>query len=142
MGRDIDFGKKGVILEVQFANYPYLLNNVVRPELFYKANIPLTGRPTGLLIVITKAHMFPSSQSTLYYEQAANQVGALAENKVFDVPTRVVGLFEQRDAEVPAKWTEYENPRYSRTPLRHEDKKLQIVPGGSACSRCRFCIIE
>ena len=35
LGKDIDFFKDGIIVEVQFSNYPFLLNNVVRSELFF-----------------------------------------------------------------------------------------------------------
>src|SRR5207302_733266 len=37
LGKDIDFGKGGLLLEVQFSNYPFLLNNLLRSELLYKA---------------------------------------------------------------------------------------------------------
>ncbi len=33
LGQDIDYGKSGVIVEVQFSNYPFLLNNTLRSEL-------------------------------------------------------------------------------------------------------------
>lgn len=126
LGKDVDFGKAGVVLEVQFSNYPFLLNNLVRSELFYKAEVALPDRPMGLLIVITKSGMFPASQSTLYHEQAVRQVTALAENDVFDVPIRLVGLFEAPDVSVDAVWTEYENPRYSRTVVNRERRSLLI----------------
>src|SRR5258706_15922156 len=35
LGTDIDFGKRGALVEVQFSNYPFLLNNVLRSELFF-----------------------------------------------------------------------------------------------------------
>lgn len=92
LGKDVDFGKEGVLAEVQFSNYPFLLKNLLRTELFYKSKIPLSEQPTGLLVVITKGKMFPAFQSTLYYEQARDQLTALAEKNVFDVPIRLVGL--------------------------------------------------
>jgi hypothetical protein len=39
LGTDIDFYKSGVIVEAQFSNYPFLLNNLLRSELFFKAGI-------------------------------------------------------------------------------------------------------
>lgn len=68
LGTDIDFGKNGVVVEVQFSNYPFLLNNTVRSELFFRAQTVFHARPTQLVVIVTKAGMFPSSQSTLYYE--------------------------------------------------------------------------
>ena len=104
MGTDIDFGKAGVIVESQFSNYPFLLNNTLRSELFFKAGTTFAGYATQLLILITKALMFPASNSTLYYEQAVRQLTALTDNHVFDVPIRLVGLFEQQNAIVSVIW--------------------------------------
>lgn len=36
LGTDVDFAKAGVVAEVQFSNYPFLLNNLLRSELFFK----------------------------------------------------------------------------------------------------------
>lgn len=142
LGTDVDFGKDGVILEVQFSNYPFLLNNVIRSELFYKAGTPLSMQPTGLLLVVTKAHMFPASQSTLYFEQAVRQLGALTDNGVLDLPIRLVGLFEQRDATVPAIWTRYENARTSRTIIEQATVSLKITSGKRSTSRCELQIVS
>ena len=67
LGTDVDFGKNGLIVEAQFSNYPFLLNNTIRSELFFKANLNLTGVPTLATVILTKGHMFPASKSTLYY---------------------------------------------------------------------------
>jgi hypothetical protein len=37
LGTGVDFGRQGLLVEVQFSNYPFLLNNTIRSELFYKA---------------------------------------------------------------------------------------------------------
>ncbi|MEH2284834.1 MAG: hypothetical protein V7K90_26540 [Nostoc sp.] len=58
------------------SNYPFLLNNTLRSELFFKAKTEFVGYPTNLVIIVTKALMFPASNSTLYYEQAVNQLTA------------------------------------------------------------------
>lgn len=138
LGTDVDFGKDEVILEVQFANYPFLLNNLLRSELLYKARVPLTDGPVKLLMVVTKAGMFPASRSTLYFEQAVRQVGALAENDVFDVPIRIVGLSERQNSTATAVWTEYESPRYSRKVVAREERELRILPGRSGKGRCKL----
>ncbi|MCP6763197.1 MAG: restriction endonuclease [Fischerella sp. CENA71] len=136
LGTDIDFGKAGVIVESQFSNYPFLLNNTLRSELFFKAGTIFAGYPTQLVILITKALMFPASNSTLYYEQAVRQLTALTDHHVFDVPIRLVGLFEQQNATVPAIWTVYSSARYSRTIQTRITRQCQIISGRLASSRC------
>jgi hypothetical protein len=93
LGVDVDFAKSGVILEVQFSNYPFLLNNLLRSELFFREKVRFDGAPMSAVIIVVKARMFPSSNSTLYYEQALKQLNGLAEYKLFSVPVRLVGLF-------------------------------------------------
>jgi hypothetical protein len=115
LGSDVDFAMRGVIAEAQFSNYPFLLNNLLRSELFYQNKVAFTNEPPEVAIIITKAGMFPSSNSTLYYEQAEDQLGALAQYNVFEVPIRLVGLFETLGSTVGAVWSEYSETRYSRT---------------------------
>lgn len=140
LGTDVDFAKRGLLVEAQFSNYPFLLNNVVRSELFFKAKTPIGAEPADALIVITKAHMFPAAQSTLYYEQAQDQLGALARHKVFDVPIRLVGLRETPGATAPARWTTYSSSRRSRTVDRQRDCRCEIIPPRGARGRCSLRI--
>ncbi|WP_439857795.1 hypothetical protein [Pseudomonas syringae] len=135
LGTGVDFGKDGAVIEVQFSNYPFLLNNTIRSELFFKAQTVFHGSPTGLIIIVTKAAMFPSSNSTLYYEQAVNQLTALAQNGMFTVPIRLVGLFESVGL-VQANWTDYSAARYSRTVGARESRQFMITGGRS--NRCRI----
>lgn len=131
LGTDVDFSLQGVVAEVQFSNYPFLLNNLLRSELFYKSRIPLPAEPLKLLVVITKAGMYPSSNSTLYYEQAQRQLSALSEAKVFDVPIRLVGLTSETGKPISAKWTDYSSARYSRTVHRQSDIEVRVeIPVG------------
>lgn len=141
LGTDVDFGKSGLLVEAQFSNYPFLLNNMLRSELFFKARTQLNGHPVGAVVIITKAHMFPASNSTLYYEQAVNQLTSLAENHVFDIPMRLVGLFETTNAPVIIKVTEYLNPRYSREVVAQLDYDCTITPG-TGRGRCTFTVSE
>jgi len=136
LGQDVDFGKRGVIVEVQFSNYPFLLNNLLRAEFLYQSQHPLASHPTKLAIIITKAHMFPASQSTLYYEQGVEQLRGLSKYGVFDVPIRLVGLFSEQGQPVDAKWTEYERPRYSRTVVSRVDRKCRLLPPSTNRGRC------
>ncbi len=93
LGKDVDFGKDGLLLEVQFSNYPFLLNNTMRAEILHKARATLGGQPVTAAVIVTKAKMFPASNSTLYYEQAREQLESLRRLEVFNVPIRLVGLF-------------------------------------------------
>ena len=136
LGTDVDFVKNGLLVEIQFSNYPFLLNNLLRSELFFKAKTPMPSSPMSAVIIVTKAHMFDASNSTLYFEQARNQLSALAKNAVFDVPMRLVGLFAPKNEPFVAKFNEYHNPRYSRTLVKGEERQAIARPGPRDGSRC------
>jgi len=136
LGTDVDFASGGMLVEVQFSNYPFLLNNLLRSELFFKSQTPMPDAPMRAAVIVTKAHMFDASNSTLYYEQAENQLGALAENGVFDVPMRLIGLFAPRNEPFAAAFNEYHNPRYSRTLVKTEQRRVIARPGRTNRSRC------
>lgn len=133
LGTDIDFGKKGVLVEAQFSNYPFLLNNTLRCELFFKGRFQIGGEKTGLAIIVTKAGMFPASNSTLYYEQAKKQLDALAHHRVFTVPLRLIGLTSDVGKQVPVTWTVYKEARYSRTIKTQGQIVCEIVAGSPRC---------
>lgn len=132
LGTDIDYGKDGMIMEVQFSNYPFLLNNMLRAEFFFQSKTLLTGKPTGVSVIVTKGGMFPSSNSTLYYEQAVKQLDALHKFNMFNVPIRLIGLVLERVAVVNATWTEYDDPRYSRTVVSETTRRCSIGSGRTA----------
>lgn len=131
LGTDIDFEKKGIIVEVQFSNYPFLLNNMFRSELFYKAGTVFHAEKSNSLIIITKAGKFPSSNSTLYYEQAKKQLDSYNKYQLFQLPTRLVGLFPKSGENNQVVWTKYDNPRYSRTIEEQSDKTWYVEEGKS-----------
>ncbi len=135
-GTDIDFVSNGLLVEAQFSNYPFLLNNLLRAELFFKKGTPLPKMAMRVAVIITKAHMFPASQSTLYYEQARDQLGVLAESGAFDVPMRLIGLFAPKDEPFDAAFNEWSNPRYSRTLIKTETRQVVARPGQRSGSRC------
>lgn len=140
LGTDVDFCKASVLTEVQFSNYPFLLNNTIRTELFFKAGVSFTGVRVGAAVIVTKAHMFPASNSTLYYEQGLQQLTALARHGVFDVPIRLVGLFESYGT-VDCVWTAYDNPRHSRTVSSRTTRQCQIASGSTNRSRASITLI-
>jgi len=132
-GTDVDFALSGVVAEVQFSNYPFLLNNLLRSQLLYKRKALLDGSPLSILVVITKAGMYPSSNSTLYYEQGQRQLAALSEAKLFDVPVRLIGLGSETGKSIPAKWTDYSAARTSRTVARQIDISVRVeIPVGQS----------
>jgi hypothetical protein len=134
LGVDVDFVKRGVLVEAQFSNYPFFLNNVIRSELFYQSKVNLAGEPMQVLVLIANAKMFPASQSTLYFEQAKEQLDGLTKFHVVDVPVRLVGLFEKENTIVPAKFTKYSAARYSRTVTLQEDRQCQISRTKTRCT--------
>jgi hypothetical protein len=127
LGTDVDFVNNTLLIEAQFSNYPFLLNNVIRSELFVKGKVLLSKVPINCVVIITKAHIFPASNSTLYYEQAVKQLRALAAVKVFDVPIRLVGLTATSGTIIDATWTKYSETRYSRTIDTQEEAKFRVV---------------
>jgi len=141
LGTDVDFCKSGLLVEAQFSNYPFLLNNILRSERFFQSKLQLCGQAVGAVVIITKGHMFPASNSTLYYEQAVNQLTSLAKIKVFSMPVRLVGLSERTGVPLRIKVTEYENPRYSRQVVAQLDYDCTITPGRGR-GRCALEVTE
>lgn len=138
LGIDVDFAKSGVILEAQFSNYPFLLNNLLRSELFFRERVPFAGAPLTAVIIVVKAAMFPASNSTLYYEQALKQLNGLAMYRLFSVPLRLVGLFSPIQRGVQAVFTTYSAARYSRTINKHVGIVCDISSGrGERCKITR-----
>ncbi len=136
LGTDLDFASDGMLVEIQFSNYPFLLNNLLRSELFFKAGTPMPDQPMRAAVIVTKAHMFDASNSTLYYEQAQNQLEALAAKGVFDVPVRLIGLSSPKNEAFTASFNEYHNPRYSRTLVSTQPRLAIARTGRTATSRC------
>lgn len=137
LGTDVDLGKNGMIVEAQFAHYALLLNNTSRAELFVNAGVQLTGQPIRVTVIITKSQMFPSANSSLYYEQAVNQLTALTTHNVWRIPIRLVGLETPRTGFLQATWTLYSG-RTSRTVASQTTANFRITGGRNADSPCRL----
>jgi hypothetical protein len=140
LGTDVDFFRRGLLVEAQFSNYPFFLNNVVRSALLAKSHALLDGETVHAVAIITKGHMFPSSNSTLYYEQAVKQLKEFAKYGVFDVPVRVVGLQEDTGSPVPAVWNEYPG-RYSRAASSAKRMECKLSAGKRPNSICTVELI-
>jgi hypothetical protein len=126
-GVDWDAGKNSTLAEWQFSNYPFLWNNVIRTEAVYKSKtaLPAVGVAKAL-IVVTKSGIFPSSNSTLYFEQAAAQLDVVTKFQAFSVPIRLVGLTLPKGCvSTDAVWTDY-GGRYHRDGER-TDKLFSVI---------------
>ena len=141
LGTDVDFFHSGFLVEAQFSNYPFFLNNVVRSALLAKSRSKMGDGYVTAVGIIAKAHMFPSSNSTLYYEQAVKQMTEFAKHGVFDVPIRVIGLFAAIGTPVVAVWSEYPG-RYSRVPARTEKIHCRLEASRNEGSISRVTIIH
>lgn len=107
-----------------------------RSALLAKSGVDIRGHRVKAVVIITKAHLFPASNSTLYYEQAVNQMREFTKHGVFDVPTRVAGLFEETGIPRPAIWTEYPG-RYSRSPKASRRVTCILRPGRRENAICK-----
>ena len=131
LGKDVDFVVKGILIEAQFSNYPFLLNNVLRSELFYKNKTELNGSKVKALVIISRGWMFNahSSNSTLYYEQGCDQLEGLDRFKVIGIPIRMVSLKSPIGEDFSAQLIVYTNSQ-SRT-ITHKDRiSIRIDPSG------------
>ncbi len=137
-GKHVDFIQSGVAVEVQFSNYPFLLNNVMRCEFFFKHGIALGGSLVDAVVIVTKTKMVDASNSSLYYERALEQLDALVKDNVFEVPLRLVGLCESYGAQVPVVWETYPAAR-SRTATSRRTT-ANIAAGARPASRAAIVV--
>lgn len=139
LGTDVDYGTGGLLAEGQFSNYPFFFNNVFRTHVFHKSGteFPSIGAIRAA-VIITKARLFPASNSTLYYEQAVRQMNFLIRVGAIDLPVRVVGLTVERDVPTDAVFTRYHAPRYSRTVVDRATVTCVLRSGRQPDGRCRI----
>lgn len=132
LGLGVDLLKHGIVCEAQFSNYPFLINNVVRTEILHRAGQRLGGEPIRALIVITKAMMFPASQSTLYYEQATGQIDMLVRHRLINLPVRVVKLHSPIGRQVKGCSIKYKG-RTSRAIVQTCNSSYLLRQAGIRC---------
>jgi hypothetical protein len=127
-GTEWDGGKGGTLAEWQFSNYPFLWNNVIRSEAVYKSKTQLAGlQSVKALVVVTKSGIFPSSNSTLYFEQARAQLEAVTKFGAFTIPIRLVGLtLPAGTAVTDVVWSEYPG-RYSRAAAQQVTRRMAVT---------------
>ena len=83
--------------------------------------------PIKALIVVTKSGCFPSSNSTLYFEQAMAQINGLAKIGTLAIPIRLVGLTLLETAEaVDVTWSDYPG-RYSRLASKRDNRRMRVI---------------
>lgn len=125
LGTDIDFGKNHIVLESQFSNYPFLSNNILRSEIMFRAhqNIDKIGE-IKLLIILTKDHAIPSANSSLYCQQARNQVKY--SELIFKLPIRLISLNCKKNEKIKAVKNNYKG-RYSRDLINDEKINCELI---------------
>ncbi len=138
LGTDVDFMKNGILVESQFSNYPFFLNNLLRSELFFRNQPTIGGQQVKALVMITKDRMFEASNSTLYYQQGVEQTANLASFNMISIPVRVVGLKVQPNVKVPAVVTAYHAARYSRTVVNTTNIDITLASPKTARGRHQF----
>jgi len=106
---------------------------------FYKSGIefPAIGALKGA-VIITKARLFPASNSTLYYEQALKQMNFLIKVGAIEMPVRLDGLTVEPDVATDAVFTRYHAPRYSRTVIERTTVRCLLKSGRQPSGRCRI----
>jgi hypothetical protein len=126
-GIHVDHGKGGLLVETQFSNYPFFPNNVVRAHLFHArgTNFATMGKVEAALIV-TKCKMFDASQSTLYYEQAVEQLKIMDALGLVKVPMRIVGVCVDRGVAVSAVESTYKEKNWDRKAIKHQTIKVRV----------------
>jgi hypothetical protein len=137
-GTDVDLAYRGVLLEVQFSNYPFLVNNLLRAVVLRRAGVLVDGFPIGVVVVVTKTHEIPASQSTLYYEQAVRQTSALVRAEVLPFPIRLVGVGVPVEQEILVTRTQYLETRHSRTVVNQEVLRASVVAPRTTRGRMRL----
>jgi hypothetical protein len=138
-----DYGKGGILLEAQFSNYPFLLNNVVRTNVLYNAQLPLAMMgPIEAAIIVTKGKLFDAANSTLYYEQAVQHVEFMVKGNSVQVPLRLIGLMADRGIPQRARLVEYHAKRYSRTLIKSAEVLVQVGSPGQIRERERITLLK
>lgn len=140
VGLHIDVGRPGVAVEIQFSNYPFLVDNVFRAERLFRGGVAVGGAPIRALVIVAKGHVFPASQSTLYYESAVRQVTDFVDLKLITMPVRLVGLSEAIGATVGSDWNVYSG-RTSRTQTATTRRQARLDPGARGTSRARIVLV-
>ncbi len=128
-----DSGKNCTLVEWQFSNYPFLANNVIRTEVAFRQKLPLEGiKRVEALIVITKCGVFPSSNSSLYYEQARAQLEIATKLTLFELPIRLVGLsIPPGVSRFKALWKTYK-ARTGRTGPKAQSRQIAVTWTGKS----------
>ncbi len=125
-GTDWDVGKGGTLAEFQFSHYAFLWNNIIRTEIAYRAGWRTAGAtPLRALLHISKSALLPSSKSSLYFEQAVQQVESAAKVDAFTIPIRLIGLTVPDGESFPVDWNTYPG-RTSRTRLTRTRRTASV----------------
>lgn len=93
-GRDVDFYKNGVVVEVQFAHYGLCMTDISRMERLYSRSLQLQSNPSGAprhvvagVEIVVDRHM-PTSQSVAHMEQLRTRGAPVA----LTLPLLMIGI--------------------------------------------------
>lgn len=98
-GKDVDFYKGGVVLEVQFSHYGLLQGDVARMQGLYSGVLSLRDGlrvDCGVVVVVNRA--MPTSQSVARADQAVKRAAPLATS----VPLAIVDVLVPEPEEIVA----------------------------------------
>ena len=90
---------------------------------YYKSKNLLFPHKVKSLTIVTKSSFFPSSNSTLNYEQAKSHLDSWYENNIFTIPVRLLGVSVE-ETTFEGVWTVYANQRYSREVFSKNTEKF------------------
>lgn len=96
VGKDIDFYKNGILLEIQFAHYGILQADIVRMQGLYQQKYFLQNHlPVECGIELVVQNSMPTSNSVAHFDQATQRAAASATS----LPLVIVGLHPPNSGE-------------------------------------------
>lgn len=97
-GKDVDFYKNGVVVEVQFAHYALCMSDISRMERLYSGGLQLQPSPSGSTrpvvagVEIVVVQQMPTSQSVAHLDLLRTRGAPVAQS----LPLLMVGILPPR----------------------------------------------
>lgn len=116
-GKEVDFYKNGIVLEVQFAHYGLLQTDISRMQRLFDGGLKLSngGKVKCGIEIVVNSDM-PTSQSVSHFGQATSRGAAIASS----VPLRLVGIEKPCTGD---SVIEYEVPERARKAVSSKEIK-------------------
>lgn len=123
-GKDIDFWKNGVGVEVQFSHYTSLDSDMNRLERLYEDVLELKGnREVKAGVVVVVSQDMPTSQSVAHFQQAVER----AAKSISSIPTFMFGIQPPKQGE-DVFYCTYPKPRSRTLEEKHKIEYTGYVP--------------